>query len=187
MRWDGLFADLEAQLAQAAWREVEAEAAEMTRGESAAVHLADRLRGAVGHQVQLRLGSEVRVEMLISTVGPTWVGGTDRAGALVVPLASVRTVDHRLPSVVPERSAAARSMGLGAVFRTLSRARIPVAVIGQDGRQLAEGTIDRVGADHLDVAVHARDEIRRGRSLRGTTVVAFDAIGHVRSTQAPEV
>lgn len=187
MRWDGLFADLEAQLAQAAWREVEVEAAEMTRGESAAVHLADRLRGAVGHQVQMRLGAEVRVEMTVSTVGPTWIGGTDRAGSLVVPLASVRTVDHRLPRVVPERSASARAMGLGAVFRTLSRARIPVSVIGQDGRQLAEGTIDRVGADHLDIAVHARDEMRRGTSLRGLTLVAFDAIGHVRSAQAPDV
>lgn len=187
MRWDGLFADLEAQLSQAAWREVETDAAELTRGEMAAVHLADRLRGAVGQEVVLRLPGGVRVELTVSTVGPAWVGGIDRAGGVLIPLAAVRTVDHRLPIVRPERSASARAMGIASVYRTLARARAAVSILGCDGHQLAEGTIDRVGADHLDIAVHARDELRRQRALRGVTVVAFEAIALVRSAQAPEL
>lgn len=187
MRWDGLFADLEAQLAQAAWRETEAEAAELTRGEAASVHLVDRLRGAVGHRLALRLGGDLRVEVQVSTVGPAWVGGTDHAGGVLVPLASIRSVDHRLPMVAPERSASARALGIGAVYRTMARARVPLAIVGQDGRQLTEGTIDRVGADHLDVALHARDELRRRQAVRGVCVVAFDAIGYVRSAQASEL
>lgn len=186
MRWDGLFADLEAQLSQAAWQETEAEAAELTRGETAGVHLVDRLRGAVGHDLTLRLTGGDRLEIRVSTVGPSWIGGTDGAGAVLVPLSSVSLVEHRLPVAAAERSASARVMGIGSVFRSLARSRMPIALVGVEGSQLAEGTIDRVGADHLDLALHARDEIRRRDAVRGVAVVPFTAVGYVRSAQASD-
>ena len=63
MRWEGLFADLEAQLAQGHWQDTEAEAAEMTRGERAGITLADRIRGALGATLQIQLAEGDRLEM----------------------------------------------------------------------------------------------------------------------------
>ena len=62
-----------------------------------------------------------------------------------------------------------------------------IQVTGRDGQLLGEGTIDRVGLDHLDLAVHPRDEQRRGRNVRGLRVIPFDAVHLVRSAQASSV
>jgi hypothetical protein len=45
---------------------------------------------------------------------------------------------------------------------------------------LATGTIDKVGADHLDLAEHPADAMRRTTALTGHRVVPFTAIGIVR-------
>ena len=47
MRWDALFDDLETQMAASERLDLDAEIAERTRSESAAVELADRLRGSL--------------------------------------------------------------------------------------------------------------------------------------------
>ncbi|VXB51480.1 hypothetical protein [Citricoccus sp. K5] len=187
MRWDGLFADLEAQLAQGHWQDTEAEAAEMTRGERSSIALIDRLRGAVGTPLALLLADGERLELSLSTVGSTWIGGTDRSGSLVVNLAAVAAVDSPLAVVAQEPSPGRRRLGIGSLYRSLSRARVALVVTGRDGRLLGEGTIDRVGLDHLDLAVHPRDEQRRGRNVRGLRVIPFDAIHLVRSAQASSV
>jgi hypothetical protein len=187
MRWDGLFADLEAQLAHGQWQATEAEAAEMTRGERAAVALSDRLRGALGQPVVLHLEGGERLEVALSTVGPSWVGGTDPTGGLLLHLDAVTAVEGPLPTASPERSAGRRNLGLGHLYRSLSRARAGVVVVGRDGRALGEGTIDRVGQDHFDLAVHPRDEQRRGRNVRGVRVVPFGSVRLVRSAYASSV
>jgi len=48
MRWDALFADMEAQLAASERLDLDAEIAERARVDAAAVELADRLRGSWG-------------------------------------------------------------------------------------------------------------------------------------------
>lgn len=187
MRWDGLFADLEAQLAHGRWQDTEAEAAEMTRGERAAIGLADRLRGALGEPLTVLLEDGRRLDLTVSTVGATWLGGTDRNGSLVVSLDAVASIDSPLPVAAPEASPGRRNLTIGSLFRSLSRARAGVLVSGRDGRLIGEGTIDRVGLDHLDLAVHPLDEQRRGRNVRGLRVVPFGAIHVMRSVQAPSV
>ncbi|MFC7402036.1 hypothetical protein [Citricoccus sp. GCM10030269] len=187
MRWDGLFADLEAQLAQSQWQVTEAEAAEMTRGEWAGISLEDRLRGARGARVAVHLEGGERLDMTLSTVGSNWFGGTDGNGSLVVNSASVMTVEGQLASTQPEHSVGRRNLGVGSLYRSLSRARAGVVVWGRDGRVLGEGTIDRVGADHFDVAVHPRDEQRRHRNIRGVKTVPFNAVRLVRSAHASSV
>lgn len=187
MRWDGLFADLEAQLAQGQWQDTEAEAAEMTRGERAGIGLADRIRGALGSTVQVQLGEGERLQMTVSTVGEAWIGGSDHGGSLLVHLGAVLAVDAPLLTAAPEQSAGRRKLGISSAYRTLSRARAGVVVIGRDGRSLGEGTIDRVGRDHFDLAVHPRDEYRRGRNVRGLRVIPFSAVQVVRSAHASSV
>ncbi|QCU77754.1 hypothetical protein E7744_05740 [Citricoccus sp. SGAir0253] len=187
MRWDGLFADLEAQLAQGRWQDTEAEAAEMTRGERAGIALADRIRGAVGTAVHLHLPEGERLVVTVSSVGPSWLGGTDDVGGVLVNLGEVLAVEGPLAGVAPEPSAGRRRLGIGAAYRALSRARAGVVVLGRDGRSLGEGTIDRVGQDHFDLAVHPRDEHRRPASVRAVRVIPFGAVRLVRSAQASSV
>jgi hypothetical protein len=187
MRWDGLFADLEAQLAQGQWQDTEAEAAEMTRGERAGIALVDRIRGALGTTLQVQLGEGERLPMTLSTVGETWLGGSDPGGSLLVNLDAVLAVDAPLASATPEHSPGRRRLGIASAYRTLSRARAGVVVVGRDGRSLGEGTIDRVGRDHFDLAVHPRDEHRRGRNVRGLRVIPFSAVQLVRSAHASSV
>ncbi|GAA4762613.1 hypothetical protein [Citricoccus nitrophenolicus] len=187
MRWDGLFADLEAQLAHGRWQDTEAEAAELTRGERASVALADRLRGALGAPLTVLLIDGQRLQLTVSTVGSSWVGGSDRTGSLVLNLDAVAAIDSPLPVTAPQDSPGRRNLGVGFLYRSLSRARAGVVVSGLEGRVLGEGTIDRVGLDHLDLAVHPRDEQRRGRNVRGLRVIPYGAIHLVRSAHASSV
>ena len=59
MRWDALFADLEAQLNALERAERAAEIDERTRGEVGALHLLDRTRAAVGMPLRLRLAGDL--------------------------------------------------------------------------------------------------------------------------------
>lgn len=187
MRWDGLFADLEAQLAQGHWLDTEAEAAEMTRGERAGITLAERIRGALGTTVPVQLGGGERLQVTVSTVGEAWLGGSDQAGSLLVNLDAVLAVDAPLAVAAPEHSPGRRRLGIASAYRTLSRARAGVVVFGREGRSLGEGTIDRVGRDHFDLSVHPRDEHRRGRNVRGMRTIPFRAVQVIRSAHASSV
>ena len=77
MRWNDLFADLEAQLQFGHWEAVEQDAAELTRGLWAELTMMDRLRGALEQRVQLVL-TDGRLQALdLKAVGTTWIGGVD--------------------------------------------------------------------------------------------------------------
>ena len=71
-------------------------------------------------------------------------------------------------------------------MRALAQARAGVRVILVDGVPGAalEGTIDRAGRDHLDLAMHPDDEFRRRRAVRATRTVPFSAIACVVSDAA---
>lgn len=176
MRWNDLFADLEAQLEFGQWQAVEQDAAELTRGMWAELTLMDRLRGALGQSVRVIL-RDGRVQRLqLHTVGPTWVGGSDEAGAVLMNREAMLSVEGDLQrAAVPTRPLQA-GPSVASIYRALGRRREALQVIGYAGRVIAEGTIDRVGKDHFDVAMHARDEFRRAAVIQGVRVVAFDAV-----------
>ena len=46
---------------------------------------------------------------------------------------------------------------------------------------VVEGTVDRVGSDHIDVARHTRDDARRAAAVRGVLVVPLEAVALVRT------
>ena len=162
MRWDELFADMEAQLAAERFRDVEREAAELTRAEIAEALLQDRFLGCEGGWVMLD-GSAA--QLLIPLESVLWVEGLDR-----------RRGD-------PQRRS---RLGLGQAVRALAQARAGVRVILVDGVPGAalEGTIDRAGRDHLDLAMHPDDEFRRRRAVRAMRTVPFSAIACVVSNAA---
>ena len=179
MRWDRLFDDLEAQAEADDARARVAEVADRVRRERAQLDLHTRLLAHVGAGA-LTLGLPGRaLTGGLADVGPDWLllePGADRQ--VLVALSAVRSVSGLgrgalTPSVVAKR------FGLGAALRAVSRDRVPVELADVDGRQ-ATGTIDVVGADHLELAQHAPDEPRRRGNVTGSVVVPFASLGTVR-------
>ena len=70
-------------------------------------------------------------------------------------------------------------MSFGFVLRDLVRRRLAVTVHLRDGAALS-GTIDRAGADHLDLALHDPGSPRRAASVTGFRMIPFDAVAWVR-------
>lgn len=184
MRWNDLFADLESQLEFGQWEAVEEDAAELTRGMWAELTLMDRLRAALGQRMRFVLRDGRSQTVFLQAVGPAWVGGYDDAGALLMPREAILSVDGDLRRAVVPSQPLRAGPKMGAVYRMLARRREPVQIAALDGQTIAEGTIDRVGRDHLDLALHARDEFRRGAALRGFRVVPFEAIQLVRASRS---
>lgn len=181
MRWEGLFADLEGQLAAEERRERDDEVAERTRRERALVSLPARLAAAVGSPSRLALVGGAALEGTLLDLGEDWVlVRGDRDGReVLVPLAAVVTVRALGPHSTAAR--AARRFGLGYALRVLSRDRATVALALAGGAAPLLGTIDAVGADHLDLAEHAEELPRRRENVRDVATVPFRAIVSVTS------
>lgn len=184
MRWDRLFADLEGQLAAGERRELDDEVAERTRRERALVPLAERLASAFGSEVVLGLVGGVRVSGVLADLGDGWLllrptGGRD----LLVPLPAVATLGSLAASTEATTPAPAlgRRFGLGYALRALSRDRATVGVTLAGGGPALVGTIDAVGADHLDLAEHPEGVPRRRENVTAATTVATAAVLLVES------
>jgi hypothetical protein len=178
MRWDRLFDDLEAQFALEQAREDQAEVADRTRRERAQLDLLSRLLANVDNPgVVLRLPT-CALGGRLDDVGPDWALLETAGGPVIVAIAAIRAATGlhagaRTPSVV------ARRFGLGAALRAVSRDRAPVEVVDVDGAAVT-GTIDVVGADHLELALHASDTARREPNVVGRLLVPFWSLGTVR-------
>jgi hypothetical protein len=83
----------------------------------------------------------------------------------------VRAADAGDTDVVTSR------LGLGHALRIIARDRSPVTIGLCDGSACA-GTIDRVGADYLDLAEHPPGEPRRG--ISAVRAVTFGGVAVVR-------
>ena len=181
MRWEGLFADLEGRLAAEERRELDDEVAERTRRERALVALGARLAAATGSPLRITLvgGSPVHGELL--DVGDGWVLVRGEVGReVLVPLAAVATLAPLGRASEPGRRVA-RRFALGSALRALSRDRATVGVSLVGAGPVLVGTIDAVGADHLDLAEHHEGVPRRQENVRVVTTVPFVALLSVES------
>ncbi|MGQ7295064.1 hypothetical protein [Quadrisphaera sp. KR29] len=180
MRWDALFADLEAQL-EAADDDVAGMHAERVRAEVAGVELRDRVRGAVGQPLVLRLAGGEAVAGGLRAAGPDWLLLEETGGEALVPLAAVLVVEGLTRAVAAPAGAVEGRLGLTSVLRGVARDRSAVRLhLREPGGVVLTGTVDRVGADHLDLARHAVDEARRPGAVRGTWAVPLPALACLR-------
>lgn len=179
MRWSDLFADLEAQLGAAEVAELRDEAAEHTRAATGAVRLSERFAADLGRRLRLRLQGGVTVEGVVVDVGEGWVLLRERTSAgdrdsLVVAhaLLAVQGLSGRSDH---GRAGRSRALGVRQVLRGLSRDRALVQLRDADG-VVTTGTIDRVGADHLDVSAHPADLPRRSPAVHSVLTVPYAAL-----------
>lgn len=177
MRWEALFADLEAQLeAEERWG-LEAEVADRTRRERAAVGLHDRLAAAGDRTLVVRLSGGSALSGTVADVGRDWLllaGGAARP--TLVPFTAVLSVTGLGRRAAP--AGVARRFGIGAALRVLSRDRATVALT-DTAAAVTTGTIDAVGSDYLELSEHPADEPRRAGSVVGRRVVPFSALACV--------
>lgn len=196
MRWDNLFDDLEGQLEH----ELNADSGDL-RAEEERLRLgrlslrnrlvsltADHDPGA-GRVLRLALVTGETVTLRPTTFGRDWFAaellGTARATQCVIPLDAIAAVilapGDVDPSLAPESESAARIMeriGLPFVLRDLCRRRKSVEISTPAG--VLSGTIDRVGRDHLDLAVHAPGTVRRSRDVTQYRIIPLRQIQLVR-------
>ena len=183
MRWEGLFRDLEAQLEAAEGAALDAEVADRTRRESASVSLVHRALGAAGGRVSVRVLGAGAVDGVLREVGAQWLwlqedGGRDALLALPAVLSLTGLTAWSAAPGAGGRVFA--RLGLGPALRGIARDRAPVSVWLLDG-SVVTGTVDRVGADFLEVSAHDPGEPRRRSEVSAVRTVAFSGLALVRS------
>lgn len=186
MRWEALFADLDAQAAAMDTAERAAEVEERTRLEVGRIRLVDRVRPAVGAALRLRCAGEVALAGRLARVGPDWLLVVEPAGLeAVVVMSAVLSVSglQRLSAVPESESVVESRLGLRHALRGIARDRSAVRLGMVDGCTV-DGTIDRLGADFVEIAEHPVGESRRRDQVRGVTVVPLTAITVVRRRTA---
>ena len=198
MRWDNLFDDLESQLEQELTAEEVDLQAEEERLRLARLGIRDRLRGLStaaetdDRILRLVLADGSRVAVAPATFGRDWVAGelieeSGRRPQCIVALDAIDAVTLARSQVLQsldvsgtEESTGALSarLGLQFVLRDLCRRRHAVDLWLRDGR--IHGTIDRVGRDHIDVAVHEVGTPRRESAVAEYRIVRLGQIVLVR-------
>jgi hypothetical protein len=181
VRWDDLFADLEAQAAALDVAERAAEIAERTRIEVGGLGTRERLAAALGSTVRGQVLGGAAFAGTIERVGPDWVlldEGDGRESVLALAaLASVTGLGRS--SAVPGHGGAVQArLGLRSALRGIARDRSTVRLHLRDGATL-DATLDRVGADFVEVARHAPGEPRRRGEVRDVVLVPLDAVAIV--------
>jgi len=164
MRWDALFADLEAA-AEGEWqRERDAEIAERTRAEVARLRLVDRLLAVVDWRS--REGVELAVRVLaagvlrgtVTRVTDDWFVLVTPSHEWVVATDAVLGVTGLPPAARPPESegAVARALGWPAAWRVLARDRSEVHVVCRDGSTVT-GVANRAGHDFVELIAGPSD------------------------------
>jgi hypothetical protein len=182
MRWDALFADLEAQADALAAAERAAEVDERTRGEVNALHAIDRLRAAEGAPVSLVLAGGLTLAGRVGRVGPDWLLLDEDGGreTLVVLAHLVRLRGLGRYTAVPGSAGELFArLGLRHALRGIARDRDVVRVLLRDGATV-DATVDRVGADFIEVAIVPAGEARRHGAVHDVELVPLGALVAVR-------
>lgn len=177
VRWEALFADMEARLDAASSAELLSEVADRTRSERATIALTDRLRGSQGRRLGLQLCTGALLEGVVADAAPAWVLLADGVREHLVPVAAIDGAEGLADLAAPAPGEALRRLGLGHALRALARDRQVVRVETRAAASL--GRVDLVAADHLDVGVADPASLRptgRRRTVPFAAVVAVTSL-----------
>lgn len=189
MRWDALFEDMEAQLASERLLGLESEISERARVEMAGIEVSDRLHGAIGQKIDVKLRSGTQVSGTLSHVGSESLVLDDGRHQWLVPVTAALAYQGLGRQVRAGRSKASQRLGLASALRMLARDRAELAVhlleLARDERTM-RGVIDRVGKDHFDLAVMLPGEVRRSGNVVSVATVPFQSLAALRSLRGQD-
>ncbi|HEY5223750.1 MAG TPA: hypothetical protein VIJ18_11990 [Microbacteriaceae bacterium] len=197
MRWDNLFDDLEGQLEQERDAEQLDLLAEEERLRLGRLSLRDRILSMstvngrpTSVNLRIQLVTQATLVLQPTTFGKDWlaadlVDSTPRAQC-VLPLNAIASVSltasqlrTSLESVATGREGRlVDRIGLPFVLRDLCRRRKNLELVTAAGS--VHGTIDRVGRDHLDLAVHERGSTRHASNVTDIRMIPLERIVFVR-------
>jgi hypothetical protein len=193
VRWDSLFDDLESQLE----RELTAEeldlAVEEERLRLGRLSMRDRVvvLAGLGRRVRVEVDGGERIDLRLGAIGRDWVAGelvAPRRAQCILPLSAVASLvlsaaDLRAslaatPQDDDPAAALPSRLGLPFVLRDLCRRRREVELLVGSGAMV--GTIDRVGRDHVDLAVHEPGTARREDAVTEYRLVPLHLVRLIR-------
>lgn len=177
-RWVRLFDDLEGQARGADENELLNEVADRIRRERLSLGLHERFAAHRGAVLDLRLLCDYSVRGRVVDAGAGWVLLDDDGRVSLVAVAAVRGVGG-LTRRVTEPGAVARRFGLALAVQAICRDRASVDVVDITGSVLT-GTIEEVGKDSFELALHGADEARRAGNVRNVWSVLFAAVAMIR-------
>ncbi|MBX3099022.1 MAG: hypothetical protein KF761_05530 [Salinibacterium sp.] len=198
MRWENLFDDLETQLE----RELTAEELDLEIEEErlrlGRLSVRDRLVALhdsgkdAPHRLVVTLSQGQRLVVHPVAFGRDWFSADiategSRGQQCIVPISALAAVSLE-PTLVPRSlsgsatpdvpSSLSGRLGLTFVLRDLCRRRRAIDVVLSVGE--VHGTLDRVGRDHIDLAVHERGVPRRESAVREVRIVPLAGLQLVR-------
>jgi hypothetical protein len=180
MRWDALFADMSAQLAAGEAAEQQAEIADRSRREIAALDLLARCTAHLGARLRIGVCGVGPLDGWLSDIAAQWLLLEEFPGRQsLVPMQAVLWIEGLGRAAARADPGVSRRLGLGPALRTLAGRRVPVSVHLSDGSHFT-GTLDRVGADHVDLAEHPTDLARRAADVRTVRTLPMSAVTLVR-------
>ena len=133
MRWEQLFADLEAQVSEQEAAAEQAEEASRARAEHGRVLLADRMRGARGQQLSLTCRGAGELAGRLVDVGVDWLLLVDGQGReVLVSARAMCAVGGLVAATAPaaDQGEVARRLDLRRALRGLTRDRATVSCTG---------------------------------------------------------
>jgi hypothetical protein len=154
MRWERLWADLDAQADQWERDEIAAEAADRALVEHGRITLLDRLRATAGAEVvcQLRGGGVVRGRVV--GYGADWLALASQGDlpSDLLPVGALSAICGVAAAAVPVDATGLvqRRTDLRALLRAVSAAGLEVVLARPAGPDI-RGVVRRVGRDYLDV------------------------------------
>lgn len=175
-RFDDLLAGIVAEVEAADAAALDADIADRERAARAEARLLGRVRAQT--HVALELAAGGRVDGLVATVGKDVVVLAADDGDWAIPVWGIVAV---IDPVEGSREATSLSerLGVASVARAWARQRSVVRVLRLASGPI-DGTIDAVGADHLDIAEHDPGEPRRPEAVRRRLSVPLGAITAIR-------
>jgi hypothetical protein len=182
MRWDSLFADLEAQADAIERSERAVEIGELARIEVGGLGLLERLRPALGTALRVRCVGGFAMSGTLIRVAPEW-GLIDEGEGResVLALGNVISIAGlgRLSAPPGSGGAVESRLGLRHALRAVAADRSVTQLCLSDGSALS-GTVDRVGRDFLELSIHPAGEVRRRTAVREVQLVRFAGLVALR-------
>ncbi|MCP2031724.1 hypothetical protein L1277_001822 [Okibacterium sp. HSC-33S16] len=201
MRWDSLFDDLESQLEHELHSDENDLRAEEYRHRLGRLSLRERIATFSSQErnkrerVALELVTGETIVVVPQTFGRDWLSADlvtagEQAGAVLVLMDAVAAVlvpkpmvtrSLEVPEVADNEPRLTDRIGIAFALRDLCRRRAFVSVHCVSAvSAVHSGTIDRVGRDHFDLAVHEAGVARRERNVAHERLVPFSQLAYLR-------